>query len=345
MAGRETTERRATMKAKRDNLVSKDRHKLEEVLPLDTPYTLAVDPCNLCNFKCRFCAMQYSGETQRYQKQMMPLSLFMKIVDDLRAFPHKLKVLRISGQGEPLLNRDIAEMIRYAKEREVADFIEIVTNGSRLSPELNERLIQSGVDRIRISIEAVSEEGYYEMAGAKISLDEFLANIRDLHQRSGDACEIYVKTVDAAVDTEEKEQRFYQLFENICDRIWIDSVIPLWSDWDKLGQNFELNNVGMHGQELQEVRICPYPFYSLIINPDGEVTACCADWRRKLVLGDLKEQSMQEIWNGERLRTFWADMLSGGKDRYEMCRKCELPMHDCNDNIDAYAAQILERLK
>lgn len=89
----------------------------------------------------------------------------------------------------------------------------------------------------------------------------------------------------------------------------------------------------------------PISFYNLIVNPDGEVTACCADWRRKLVLGDLKKQSFSEIWNGEILKRFWVDMLKGNKNTYEMCAKCVLPMYDCNDNIDEFAQQILERLE
>ena len=332
------------MKAKRDNIVCKNRNKLEDEIPLATPYTLAIDPCNLCNFRCKFCAMQSSNEPRNYQKQMMPLSLFKKIMDDLSRFPDKLKVLRINGQGEPLLNEDIIEMIRYAKAKGVADFIETITNGSRLNPEFNKKLVESGIDRIRISVEAVDEEGYQEIAGVKINFEEFLSNIRDLYERSGDGCEIYIKPVDAAVDTQEKKARYYQLFEEICDQIFIDGVIPLWSDWDELNQNFEVRKTGMHGQELRAVQVCPYPFYSLIVNADGEVTVCCADWRRKLVVGDLKIQSLHDIWHGEPLRAFWKDLLLGKKDAYEMCRKCLLPMFDCNDNIDAYAGQILARL-
>lgn len=332
------------MEAKRDNIVCKDRNRLEEKIPLDTPYTLAIDPCNLCNFRCKFCAMQSSDEPQNYQKQMMPLSLFKKIIDDISEFPDKLKVLRVNGQGEPLLNEDYVEMVRYAKSKGVADFIETITNGSRLNPEFNKRLVESGIDRVRISVEAIDAEGYYEIAGVKINFEEFLSNIRDLHERSGDGCEIYIKTVDAAVDTKEKKERYYQLFENICDRIWIDSVTPMWSDWDELNQNFKVRETGMHGQKLQAVQVCPYSFYSLIINADGEVTVCCADWRRKLVVGDLKTQSLHDIWHGEPLRSFWKDMLSGKKNQYEMCRKCLLPMYDCNDNIDAYADRVLERL-
>lgn len=332
------------MSAKRENIVNGERNKLEEVLPLSFPYSLAIDPCNLCNFECQFCAIQTAEEKLLFKKQFMKKELFEKIIDDLGEFSERLKVLRLSGQGEPLLNPHITEMISYAKQKEVADFIEIVTNGSKFNSQLNKKLVESGIDRIRISIEAVNEENYFEMTNRKIDFNAFVDNIKDLHDKSGEHCEIYIKTVDAAVDTEEKEKLFYDTFENICDRIWVDQVAPLWSDFDELNKKFDIKCIGMHGQKLQPVNVCPFPFYNLIVNPDGEVTVCCADWKRKLSLGNLSKQKFVDIWNGEILRTFWKDMLTGNKNKYEMCAKCVLPVYDCNDNIDEYAEQILARL-
>lgn len=327
------------MKAINKNIVCNERNRLEEVIPLETPYTLAIDPSNLCNFKCNFCAIQSQQTALPFTKQLMSKQLFMKIIDDLKAFPSKLKVLRINGQGEPLLNPNIAEMVQYAKEKDVAEFVEMITNGSRLCPELNQKLIDSGIDRIRISIEALDAEGYKNIADAKIDFDNFIDNIKDLHDRSGH-CEIYCKIVDAAVPTEEDKNRFFELFGDICDRIFIDNVVPMWSDFEELNQKMKIGKIGMHGQEIKNVKVCPFSFYSLIINSDGEVTVCCADWKRKLVVGDLKKESLYDIWNGRALRDFWIAMLNGKKNDFEMCRKCLLPMYDCNDNIDDYAKEI-----
>lgn len=332
------------MEAKNQNIVVQDRQKLEEVLPLKTPFSVVLDPCNLCNFKCGFCAMQNPHTMLGFKKQFMEMKLYKKIINDFTEFPEKLKVLRLTGQGEPLLNPDYIEMIKYAKQKNVADWIETVTNGSRLSPAYNERLVDSGIDRIRISIEAVDEDGYFEMAGVKIDFEEFVSNIEDLYGRSRGKCEIYIKTVDAAVDTNAKKEKFYEVFGNICDTIFVDHVIPLWSDFEELSKNFKIDAKGMHGQELKQVKICPFPFYNLIINPDGQVTLCCADWKRKFVVGDLKEQSFYDIWNSDKLRNFWIDMLKGKKNKYEMCQKCLLPVYDCNDNIDDFAEQILGRI-
>lgn len=331
------------MSAIRKNIVCEKRNKLEDVIPLNGPYTVAIDPSNLCNFRCNFCAIQYKEEKLNFKKQFMSFELFKKIIDDLKAFPEKLKVLRINGQGEPLLNPDICDMIRYAKESHVADYIETITNGSRLNPSLNRKLIDSGIDRIRISVEALDREGYQKIAGVEMDFEEFLANIEDLHDISGQ-CEIYCKIVDVAVPTEELKNKFFELFGKICDRIFIDNVVPLWSDFDEVNAVVGKGG-GVHGQKIKNVTVCPYPFYSLIINSDGDVTVCCADWKRKLVLGNLQGKSLLEIWQGNELRHFWIQMLKGNKNQYEMCAKCFLPMYDCNDNIDEFRQVILERLE
>lgn len=333
------------MKAINDNIICKKRNKLEEVIPLTTPYRIAIEPSNLCNFKCNFCAIQSKDEQLSFKKQFMDIELFKKIIEDLEEFPEKLKVLRINGNGEPLLNPYLPEMIKIAKEKNIADFIEITTNGSKLSPELNKRLIDSGLDRIRISIEALDQEGYREIADAKIDFKDFLSNIKDLHDRSG-KCEIYCKIVDVAVPTEEDKNRFFELFGDICDRIFIDNVIPLWSDFEEIKDRMIIGKekVGVHGQKVKNIKVCPFPFYSLIINSDGEVTVCCADWKRKLVLGDSKKQSIKDIWNGAVLKNFWIDLLKGNKGNYEMCKKCVLPMYDCNDDIDEFAEDILKKI-
>lgn len=68
------------MKAINDNIVCKERNKLEEVIPLNTPYTVAIDPSNLCNFKCIFCAIQSKKEDLSFKKQIMDLKLFKKLL-------------------------------------------------------------------------------------------------------------------------------------------------------------------------------------------------------------------------------------------------------------------------
>ncbi len=332
------------MSAEYGNIVAKERNRLEEVIPLDVPYSIAIDPSNLCNFKCVFCAIQKAGsEELSFKKQLMDFELFCKIIDDMKEFKQPLKVLRINGQGEPLLNPYFPDMVKYAKKMGVAEKIETITNGSLLNPELNQKLIDSGIDRIRISIEAINDDEYSEISGRKIELNKLLDNIRDLHDRSG-ACEIYCKTVDIAVPTIEDRKKFEVMMSDICDRFFIDRVIPLWSDFDEINDVMIESDSGTHGQKIKRVNICPYPFYSCIINPEGDVTLCCADWKRKLIIGNAGKESIVDIWRGSLIRQFWCDMAAGLKNKYEMCSKCSLPCFDCNDDIDSYGKLIYSNL-
>lgn len=330
--------------AEYNNIIAKDRQRLEDVLPIKTPYSLCIDPSNICNFKCNFCAIQKKEVFLPFKRQVMDFELYKKIIDDISMFEEPLKVLRLNGNGEPLINQYFPDMVAYAKEKKVANFIETITNASLLNPEYNRRIICSGIDRIRISVEAVNGEGYSTVTGKEIDFDSFINNIRDLHDISGE-CEIYCKIVDISVPTKKERDKFYEIFDPICDRMFIDTVIPLWSDFDEISEIVSENATGIHNQKVKEVRICPYPFYSLMINPDGEVTLCCADWKREYIVGDLKRESLINIWNGNKLRAFWINMLKGKKDEYIMCSKCKLPSYDCNDDIDEFGSTILARLE
>ena len=108
------------MKAKFENRLLKTapRTDLGEVAPIGTPFVLIVDPASSCNFKCRFCPtgdLELIKSTGRYQGAM-EFETFKKIIDDLQAFSKPVKVLRLYKEGEPLMNKRLPEMIRYARQ-------------------------------------------------------------------------------------------------------------------------------------------------------------------------------------------------------------------------------------
>lgn len=337
---------RKAMEVQLRNIVNTNRHKLNEVVPLHTPYSIFIDVCNACNFRCKFCAIQYSKRQLTFQKECMKWDLYKKVIDDIKQFPEPIKMMRLTANGEPLINPLLPQMIRYAKETGVAEHIEIVTNGSLLSPKLNRELIESGLDRIRISVEAVDRNGYLDISGFNLDWDRFVENITDFYNNRG-GCEVYIKTVDAAVDCEQKKEKFISTFGGICDKINIEHIIPIWTDYEEIAEDFRIEDKeGLHGHAIKNVDICPFPFYSCVINPDGAVTACCSDWERKLVMGNVINESIYDIWNGKKWRAFLIDMLrSGRKKAYpNSCAKCQYPCFDAVDDLDTYKESILDRL-
>jgi radical SAM protein with 4Fe4S-binding SPASM domain len=82
---------------------------------------------------------------------------------------------------------------------------------------------------------------------------------------------------------------------------------------------------------------CPYPFYTMVINADGDVLSCCVDWNKKTKIGNAKEQSLKNIWFGDRLKEFQELHLKGMRHLNSSCQNCEVlfrcPKEDDVDNI------------
>ena len=114
------------------------KQKLEDAVPLKTPFSVHIDVCSLCNFKCSFCfqADTFGKKEKKFPHGMMKMDLFKKTVNDLKAFPDRIKKIKIGNHGEPTLHPLLPKFIEYARKSDVADIIEVFTNGSKLNPKV-----------------------------------------------------------------------------------------------------------------------------------------------------------------------------------------------------------------
>ncbi|WP_234119681.1 radical SAM/SPASM domain-containing protein [Clostridium hydrogenum] len=327
------------MFAKKYTRIRKEnRTKLQEVIPLQTPFHIFVDPSSSCNFRCKFC---FNRNKDKSDSKVMKFDLFVKIINDLKQFPNKLKVLRLYKDGEPLVNKRLPEMIAYAKQMNVAESIDFTTNGSLLCPEKNLELIESGVDAINISVEGLSAEKYLEVSGVKIDFDRYVENIRHLYKNRKN-CRIHIKTTD--VNIENEEERFYEIFGNICDEISIEKVVPIWPNVDITDVKSDFKT-GLYNQKIKGVKVCPYIFYSMSINSDGSVSSCFIDWQHTNVIGDVRQNSVKEIWEGIAMKELRMSHLKMQKDKHNICSECKQLEFATIDNIDDYASELLDRVK
>lgn len=339
--GRKKTAMKAQIKPR---INQEGRTRLEEVIPLATPFVLFVDPSSACNFRCKFCPSGDAGlirESGRWQGAM-DLGLYRKLIDDLKEFDEPLKVLRLYKDGEPLLNRHFADMVRIAKESGVARSVDTTTNGSLLDPERMKPVLDAGIDRINISVDGLSDDQFLEFTGVRVHFDTFVDNIRKLYEMKGQ-CEILVKIAGDFLSEKDKE-RFFSIFGDCADRIFIENVAPCWPEFDVADRlNVSLDR-GIYDQPIGEVTTCPYIFYSLSVNSDGSVSLCFLDWARKLIVGDMRQESLKEIWNGERLLRHRMAHLEGRRKQDPVCGACGQLTHCLPDNIDPYAAVLLDRI-
>ncbi len=332
------------MKAKLEPRIDlKNRTPLESVIPLETPFVVFVDPSDACNFKCRFCPTsdrELMNTVKRPWKQLS-FDLFKKIAVDMATFPGKVEVLRLYKDGEPLLNKHLADMIKYAKDVGASKRIDTTTNASLLTKEKSKAIADAGLDRINISIYGVSNEHYTSFSGVKLEFERVLANVRDFYEIRGN-CEMLVKVNGDQLNEEEK-QLFLNYFGDYTDKIYIEHTMSCWPEFKLRG--VEVNSeYGIYGQKIKEVDACPYPFYSFSINSDGLVSVCFLDWARKMIVGDAKVESVPDIWNGKSMRAYRKMFLEGKRKNHSVCGNCGQMSHGLPDNIDPYKEMLLQKL-
>jgi len=275
----------------------------------------------------------------------MSLDVFKKIINDLHGFDRPIKVLRMNKIGEPFLNKNLSLMVEIAKKSGRVDYIDMATNGSLFTRQRLAPVIEAGLDRLNISVEGVNSSQYREYAGYNIDFDNFVGQIKWLYANRGN-CEITIKIPGNYINADQKKM-FYDIFGNYCDRIFIEDIAPIWPQFDiesHSGISIEKNE-GQYKQDLREKEVCAYIFYSLTINSDGSVSACCPDWEQRLIVGDTRSRSLTEIWNSAELNALRRSHLKGRRHRNEVCAQCKHITYCQIDNIDPYKEILLKKIK
>jgi radical SAM protein with 4Fe4S-binding SPASM domain len=322
-----------------------DRTPLETVIPLATPFIVFIDPASSCNFKCTFCPTGHRdliAETGRYQG-LLKYNTFTKIIDDLAEFDTSIKVLRLYKDGEPFLNKRFADMIRYAKQSGHVDFIDTTTNGTFISPERLGPVLDAGIDKINISVEGMTKEIYREFVGVEFDLERFKENVKWLYANKG-KCEIVVK-IPGDLITEDEKKEFFDTFGDHADRIFVENFAPCWPNFDTEKHTGIKISKGIYQQEIGDTDLCPYIFYGYSVNSDGQVSSCFIDWERKLIIGDVRFQTMKEIWNSDLMNALRYQHLEGRRRENGVCGNCGQLSHCLPDNIDIHRLMLLDKVK
>lgn len=326
------------------------RQKLEDIVPLDAPFTLFVSPTQVCNFKCFYCTQSKSHEEMEqigFSCRHINEVMFKKIADDATRFEGKLKRVLFTGLGEPLANPELPDMIRYMRDRNVAQGYEIITNAYLLSHEMTDRLLESGLTFLRISIHGLTEKKYQEVSGVKISFDRLIDNIRYFYEKKGD-CKLYIKIMDACFDEGESEQDFFNMFGNMCDNIFIEHLVkaqPSMMD----AYNEEIQSVQtFYGDKAEHREVCPYAFYSLQVDVQGNTFPCPPlGFPEDFSLGNVMNKSIYDIWHSDKLYDMQTAMLKSGRCAVKYCNGCEnyLCFTPAEDNLDNDRSAIIKRIE
>jgi radical SAM protein with 4Fe4S-binding SPASM domain len=245
-------------------------------------------------------------------------------------------------EGEPFLNKRLADMVRYAKEKQPSVTVDTYTNGSMLTPEVSDAIIGAGLDRLNISMQGMSAETYKRLSGVDIDFDAYVKNVIYFCQHRKQ-CKVFIKVPDIGV-TKSEEKKFFALFDKYADELFVERIFLAWPNYDVSHLQKDAK-VGYYGQPKadQPIKVCTLPFYDLTVDYKGIVTSCSIDWEEKTNMGDVRKQSLYEIWNGHMFNEFRRMQLRGERHQYPPCDKCWSLEYCKADDIDPYAADLLDK--
>ncbi len=326
-------------------LATENRTALQDVIPLDTPFSIYIDTSSLCNSKCKFC---YQSETEYLKNNnikfgLMSMETFDKIIEGLKGFPRPLKMAHLYLRGEPMLNKNLPLMIEKIKKSGTVGSTSITTNALLLDKEMADALIKAELDNIRISVISLSSEKYKEDANIDVDFNQLVENIKYFYQNKTNT-HVYVKIADIGL-TDEDKKFFYDTFIDYTDEIFIENIADNWTDVNP--EYVEKYDKGMFtdGDLINTAEVCTKIFYSFVVNDNGDVTTCVGDWQKKFVVGNVHENTLVDIWNGETFNNFRKDHLRFERNKHDVCKGCKVLKVCLPDNIDIHAGEILKRFE
>lgn len=264
----------------KDRLYFRIYPKVKIVPPF--PTHVEVEAASACQMRCPMC---YTTVMDGRLKGVMKWEIFTKVVDECAA--RGVYSIKLSWRGEPLLNRNIVPMVKYAKEKGIPD-VAFLTNGERLTPEVADALIDAGLDWISFSFDGFKET--YDVIRKPATFEETVARIAMLREKR-DARGlakplIRVQSIFSVIKHD--PIGFKKIFEGIADSMnFIADQI----------RDFEEGKI-QHNPFYQ----CPIPWQRMAVAHNGKVHQCVSDYAGQNILGDVNKKSLYEIWHDKPFR-------------------------------------------
>ncbi len=336
--------------------IDTNRKKLSEIIPIEAPFTVYIEQTRVCNLSCYYCIHSTRDDKDSafkdlgYKIKHMEFEDYLKVVNELAEFPAgSVKKICFSGLGEPLTNPRLPEMIKIAVNKKIAGRVEVITNGLLLNPSLSDKLVNAGITGINISVQGNNADAYKKIAGKSIDFERFLENLKYLYSNKKQA-QIYIKAVDATFEKKEEEEQFFEIFSHFADRIYVEHLISMHTKHNEDFQDQLNEELDFYGRPIKKRSdICSQSFYLLQIGCDLD-TFPCPDpgLERVLSLGNAKDQTLQEIWNGKKRQTHLKKMLQFKRDEIPVCKDCRtffICVNDPAEYLDDDAALLVHHFE
>lgn len=273
------------------------------------PPMIIVDITNICNLKCIHCAHRIIKKENTYKPNFMKFEVFKRIVDEVKNY--KITLIRLASDGESLLHNELIKFIRYAKDNGIKP-INLTTNGILMTENMSEQFIETGLDMIDVSIDAANSETYgkIRVGGDFDTVVRNTNKLIELKNKKKSPIKIFVSFVKQEGNSAEVEV-FKNYWENKVDKVLI--------------RNF-CNVVGIleddRNDDLPTRWPCPQFWKRVTITNTGNIRFCVEDWRNLTIIGNVINNSIHEIWTGDKYKRLRDIHLKSNYDELPFCKEC-----------------------
>ncbi len=271
-------------------------------LSAEFPSQVIVDVTELCNLACTHCPHPAFKKSGHYAGRSLDPELNEKLIGEVAtAGAGHTQQIRYTGEGEPLLHKHLFPMLADAVAR-ARTFVSITLNGTLLTEARAERLLDTGVNLVDISIDAFRPETYArirvngDLAVTRANVKRLIA-LNDQTRSRTRIVVSYIEQPENAAETADFE------------RFWQDAgahAVAIRRLHSAAGGVIPVADVMRRRVAAVERRPCVYPWERVVLNPRGHLAFCPADWTHGSSIADYQTTTIRETWRGafyEGLRT------------------------------------------
>jgi len=294
--------------------------------PNSYPSILMVEPTNLCNLNCPLCPT--GNKTLKRARGYMFLTDFKKIIDEIGDY---LLNLTLWNYGEPMLHKDIHEMIEYAKRKRI--FIRMSTNGHFLNKD-TKRLVSSGVDDLIVALDGASQETLSKYrVGANFEeiirgIKSVVAEKKKLKSRLPfiEIQFVIMRHNEHEVDKMRKMAKEIGVNKLTLKTAGLEMIDIKEGEIEKMKEYLPTKErYGRYDKDLKNKKPiknkCIRLWLSSVINWSGDVVPCCYDAENVFTFGNIREELFKEIWINDKYAQFREAILKNKKS-VKMCSNC-----------------------
>ena len=273
---------------------------VHEMRYTESPRAVQIETNLACNAKCPFCPYSHLERGPKFMEDW----IWKKIVDETRGLGIIYRPFLIN---EPLSERRLATIMRYIKEDSTAK-VEINSNAGLMTEKRALEVLDAGLDIARFSVDGFSRETY-EPARPGVDYDAVVRNVNrfvELRDQGNYKCLVEVRMIDMPENRHE-HAAYMEYWQPRVDDVLI---VPLYRwPWE--------------GQEKPVLKPCLKILDEMFFYTDGTAPLCCWDSAGRGLVGDVKKESVLEIWNGVTMRAMRDLLDRGRRDLLYLCSRCD----------------------